>query len=104
MKTCLLVLALLLGASRAFAQLAPADEAAIRRTVARMTTNFQNHHFADMAAYTTPDVSWVNIVGMWWRGRAQVRQAHQAIFDTSFKGVAFTPGRATVRGIAPGRA
>ena len=68
MKTCLLVLALLLGAGRAFAQLSPADEAAVRRTVARITTNFQNHHFADMAAYTTPDVSWVNIVGMWWRG------------------------------------
>ena len=102
MKTCLLVLALLLGTSRAFAQLSPADEAAVRRTVTRMTTNFQNHHFADMATYTTPDVSWVNLVGMWWRGRAQVQQAHQQIFDTIFKGVAFTPGRATVRGIAPG--
>jgi uncharacterized protein (TIGR02246 family) len=101
MKTCLLALALLLGTSRAFAQLSPADEAAVRRTVARMTTNFQNHRFADMAAYTTPDVNWVNIVGMWWRGRAQVQQAHQQIFDTIFKGVAFTPGKATVRGIAP---
>lgn len=102
MKTCLLALALLLGASRAFAQLSPADEAAVRRTVTRITTNFQNHHFADMATYTTPDVSWVNIVGMWWRGRAQVQQAHQQIFDTIFKGVNFTPGKATVRGIAPG--
>ena len=102
MKTCLLLLALVLGTSRAFAQLAPADEAAVRRTVARMTANFQNHHFADMATYTTPDVSWVNIVGMWWRGRAQVQQAHQQIFDTIFKGVNFTPGKATVRGIAPG--
>jgi len=101
MKTTLLALALVLGTSRAFAQLAPADEAAIRRTVTRITTNFQNHHFADMATYTTPDVSWVNIVGMWWRGRAQVQQAHQAIFDTIFKGVAFTPGKATVRSIAP---
>ncbi len=96
------MLALLLGTSRAFAQLSPADEVAVRRTITRMTTNFQNHHFADMATYTTPDVSWVNIVGMWWRGRAQVQQAHQAIFDTIFKGVAFTPGKATVRGIAPG--
>jgi uncharacterized protein (TIGR02246 family) len=102
MKTCLLVLALVLGTGRAFAQLSPADEAAVRRTVTRITTNFQNHHFADMATYTTPDVSWVNIVGMWWRGRVQVQQAHQQIFDTIFKGVAFTPGKVTVRGIAPG--
>ena len=102
MKTCLLLLALVLGTSRAFAQLAPADEAAVRHTVARITANFQNHHFADMATCTTPDVSWVNIVGMWWRGRARVQQTHQQIFDTIFKGVNFTPGKATVRGIAPG--
>ncbi len=102
MKTCLLSLGLLLAAGRALAQTPAADEAAIRQAVARMTTNWQNHQFADMAAYTTPDVSWVNIVGMWWRGRAQVQQAHQQIFDIIFKGVEFTPGPPTVRAIAPG--
>ena len=102
MKTFLLTLSLLLAASRAFAQTPAADEAAIRRAVARMTTNWQNHHFADMATYTTPDVSWVNIVGMHWRGRAQVQQAHQQIFDTLFTGVAFTPGETSVRTVAPG--
>jgi uncharacterized protein (TIGR02246 family) len=101
MKTCLLCLALLLTGSRAFAQISAADETAIRQAVARMTTNFTNHQFADMATYTTPDVSWVNIVGMWWRGRPAVQQAHQQIFDTIFKGVAFKPGAATVRAITP---
>lgn len=102
MKTCLLSLSLLLAASRAFAQTPATDEAAIRQAVAHMTTNFQNHQFADMATYTTPDVSWVNIVGMHWRGRAQVQQAHQHIFDAMFKGVAFTPGEISVRTVAPG--
>ena len=102
MKTYLLALAALLLTSRAFAQLSAPDEAAIRRTVQHITANYTDHHFADLATYTTPDVSWVNIVGMWWRGRAQVQQAHQQIFDTIFKGVAFAPGPATVRGIAPG--
>ncbi len=88
MKTLLLSLACLLAAGRAHAQLPAADEAAIRQAVARMTTNFTNHQFADMATYTTPDVSWVNIVGMWWRGRPAVQQAHQQIFDSIFKGVA----------------
>lgn len=102
MKTILLALSLLLATGRAFAQTPAADEAAIRQAVARMTTNFQNHHFADMATYTTPDVSWVNIVGMWWRGRPAVQAAHQQIFDTLFKGVEFKPGPPTVRLIAPG--
>lgn len=101
MKTCFLCLALLLTSGRAFAQISAADETAIRRTVQRMATNFANHRFADMATYTTPDVSWVNIVGMWWRGRPAVQQAHQQVFDTIFNGVAFKPGAVTVRGLTP---
>ena len=45
----------------------------------RITANYTDHHFADMATYTTPDVEWVNIVGMYWRGRAQVQQAHRVV-------------------------
>jgi uncharacterized protein (TIGR02246 family) len=101
MKTILLS-CLLLATSHAFAQLAAPDEAAIRHTLRRLTTNWQNHHFADMASYTTPDVTWVNTVGMYWRGRPQVQQAHQAIFDTIFTGVGFTPGETTLRAVAPG--
>ncbi|MCB2407627.1 SgcJ/EcaC family oxidoreductase [Hymenobacter lucidus] len=78
-----------------------ADEAAVRTLVSRMMTNWNAHQFADMATYTTDDVSWVNIVGMWWQGRPQVQQAHQAIFDAIFKGVTFKPGALTLRAITP---
>ena len=102
MKTLVLSVAALLATSRAFAQApAPADDAAIRQVVQHMTANYTDHRFADMAAYTTPDVSWVNIVGMWWRGRPQVQLAHQQIFDSIFKGVSFKPGSLTVRAITP---
>jgi uncharacterized protein (TIGR02246 family) len=101
MKTFLLGLAATLATGQAFAQIPAADEAAIRQTVQRMASNFQDHKFADMATYTTPDVSWVNIVGMWWRGRPAVQQAHQQIFDSIFTGVAFKPGAVTVRAITP---
>jgi uncharacterized protein (TIGR02246 family) len=102
MKTFVLSVAVLLATSRAFAQApAAADEAAIRNVVQQMTTNFVDHKFADMATYTTPDVSWVNIVGMWWRGRPQVQLAHQQIFDRMFTGVPFKQGEVTVRAITP---
>jgi uncharacterized protein (TIGR02246 family) len=45
-----------------------------------------NHH--DMKAfvgYMTDDVEWVNVVGMWWRGKAQVFKAHEAFHKTIFK-------------------
>jgi uncharacterized protein (TIGR02246 family) len=101
MKTLFLSLALLLGANRAFAQFPAADEAAIRKVVQQMTANYTDHKFSDMANYTTPDVSWVNIVGMWWRGRPDVQLAHQRIFDSIFRGVSFKPGEVTVRAITP---
>ncbi|MDO7877708.1 SgcJ/EcaC family oxidoreductase [Hymenobacter sp. ASUV-10] len=106
MKTLLLSLALLLVTGRTFAQAPPAtttaaDETAIRQLVQRMAANWTNHHFADMETYTTPDVSWVNIVGMWWRGRPAVQQAHQQIFDTMFKGVPFTLNDVNVRFVTP---
>ena len=104
MKTLLLSLAALLPIGSALAQTTTAatDEVAIRQVVKRMSADWQSHRFANIVAYTTPDVSWVNIVGMWWRGRPQVQQAHQQIFDAMFTGVAFTPGKTVVRTVAPG--
>lgn len=102
MKTLFLSVAGLLAASHVRAQaLTAADTTAIRRVVAQMTANYADHHFADMATYTTPDVSWVNIVGMWWRGRPQVQLAHQQIFDRIFRGVPFKQGPVSIRAIAP---
>jgi uncharacterized protein (TIGR02246 family) len=33
----------------------------------------------------TEDVHWVNVVGMHWRGKAEVQKAHQVYFDMMFK-------------------
>ena len=55
-----------------------------------MVSDWNTHEFKNMDSYTTEDVEWVNIVGMWWKGRAEVKSAHQGIFDAMFKGVPFT--------------
>jgi uncharacterized protein (TIGR02246 family) len=31
------------------------------------------------------DVEWVNVVGMWWKGKTQVYQAHEAFHKTIFR-------------------
>src|ERR1700730_19260776 len=33
----------------------------------------------------TDDIHWVNVVGMHWRGRAEVQKAHQVYFDLLFR-------------------
>jgi uncharacterized protein (TIGR02246 family) len=43
-----------------------------------------------MAKLYTDDIHWVNIVGMHWRGKAQVDRAHRVYFDIMFKGVPMT--------------
>jgi ketosteroid isomerase-like protein len=40
-----------------------------------------------MFALFTDDAHWVNIVGMHWRGKAEVERAHRVFFDVMFKGV-----------------
>ena len=40
-----------------------------------------------MFAVATPDVHWVNVVGMHWQGHASVKQAHAIFFDIMFCGV-----------------
>jgi uncharacterized protein (TIGR02246 family) len=40
-----------------------------------------------MFALFRADAHWVNIVGMHWKGRAEVEHAHRVYFDLMFKGV-----------------
>ena len=62
-----------------------------------MVSDWNTHEFKNMDSYTTEDVEWVNLVGMWWKGRSDVKQAHQSTFDHFFKGVPFTQKSLTIR-------
>jgi uncharacterized protein (TIGR02246 family) len=58
-------------------------------------------HFA---ALFWPDASWVNVVGMHWRGRDQVAFAHKAFLSTIFKDCKQTLVSIEPRIVAPGLA
>lgn len=66
------------------------DEKQIQSQVAQMVSDWNTHEFQNMDSYMTDDVEWVNIVGMWWKGRAEVKAAHKGNFGAFFKGVPFT--------------
>lgn len=66
------------------------DKKLIDSQVNRMVSDWNTHAFDNMALYVTKDVDWVNIVGMWWKGEADVKKAHQITFDHFFNGVPFT--------------
>lgn len=63
------------------------DKEAVQAQIEAMINSWNQHDFSDMKNYTTEDVDWVNIVGMWWKGREEVRFAHDAFHKTMFRDV-----------------
>jgi uncharacterized protein (TIGR02246 family) len=61
------------------------DEAAINKQIDAVIYSWNNHNYDDMENYTTENTDWVNVVGMWWKGRKESQYAHQIYHNTMFK-------------------
>jgi uncharacterized protein (TIGR02246 family) len=72
------------------AQKPAADDAGIHSTVNAMISSWNNHQYDDMKTYATEDCDWVNVKGMWWKGRKEVIYAHNIYHQTIFRDVVLT--------------
>ncbi len=99
----LLALALALSSAQHIAAQTPdPDEAAVRAVMDHMREAWGKHDMRTWTSYMTDDVQWVNIVGMWWRGKDEVFRAHDAFHRTIFKDRSFPPPDTVVlRHVAP---
>lgn len=77
------------------------DATAARAVAAGYEEAWNRHDMRALDALFTEDAEWVNIVGMWWRGRAAVGQAHAAFHDTMFKDVPMRLEVDSVHTLAP---
>ena len=57
----------------------PRDHTAIEEIVAKQAEAWNRHDMLAFVADMTPDVDWINIVGMHWRGRDTVERAHAGL-------------------------
>lgn len=73
------------------------DEKAVRAATEALVTSWNNHNYADLPSYATADADWVNIVGMWWKGRDAVQKAHQVYHEQMFKTTPLATETITVR-------
>lgn len=89
---------LMLYCSLAFAQ-SKADEAVVIRLVDELIASFNSQDFTTLKVNSTDDVSWVNIMGRWWKGREEVVQAHQEIFNKIFRQVKFERKSVSLRSL-----
>jgi uncharacterized protein (TIGR02246 family) len=84
-------------------EVADADAAAIRAVIERQREAWNRHDMDAYVADMTPDVDWVNIVGMHWEGRETVRKAHAALHKGIFAhSRSLPPESLELREIAPG--
>jgi uncharacterized protein (TIGR02246 family) len=61
------------------------EEEAIHQTVLAVEESWNRHDMEAFARLLSEDVEWVNPVGMWWRGQAAVKRAHQAYHASIFQ-------------------
>ena len=85
MKKAFTTIGLLLVCKMIFAQDTLKDTASINAQIDAMAYSWNHHNYDDMKNYTTENTDWVNVVGMWWKGRKETQYAHQAYHNTIFK-------------------
>src|SRR5215210_9580635 len=82
MKNVITTTVLLLICQLIVAQNRTKDELAINKQVDAMIYSWNNHNYDDLKNYTTENIDWVNVVGMWWKGRKESQYAHQFYHNT----------------------
>ena len=87
--------------SSAFA-VSPEDATAIRAILDRHVDAWNRHDMDAYVADATPDVDWINVVGMHWKGRDTVRRAHAVLHTGMFAhSRLLPPEQSEMRQIAP---
>lgn len=100
-----LVMGALLGACllapSARAAESSAGPEATRRIVSDLESAWNRHDMQAYGALFHDDAEWVNVVGMYWRGKPQVMKAHTVFHDTIFKDCRLEGRELAVREVAP---
>jgi len=79
----------------------PDDESAIRQVQTLQADAWNRHDAAAYAALFTEDGDCVNVVGWWWKGRAQIESKLTAAFVFVFHESQLTIADTTVRFLSP---
>ena len=62
---------------------------------------WNTHDMKALAALFTEDADFVNVAGMWWKGRAMIQTMHERTHATRFKDTALVETNTTVRTVSP---
>ena len=71
--------------------------AEVKRQVDQFTERWNRHDMKAFAELFASDAEFVNVVGIWWKGREEIYQAHQFTHSNMFKSSRLTVLETTVR-------
>ena len=63
----------------------PADPSGVTKVVEAFADTWNRHDMEAFAHLFAVDAEFVNVVGLWWKGRAQIKQAHEVTHSGMFK-------------------
>lgn len=73
------------------------DEAAVKAVTSGLVDAWNRHDMKAFAALFAEDADFVNVIGMWWRGRAEIQKEHEALHATRMKNSHLTSAETVVR-------
>jgi uncharacterized protein (TIGR02246 family) len=88
---------LLLAAGTPAAAQSRSDEQAIQRLASQFERAWNTHDMTLLGDMVTDDVDFVNVIGLQWKGRQQVVDAHAALHRDRFKSSVWANERVTVQ-------
>lgn len=75
--------------------------AEVSRVVNKFAEYWNLHDMNAFAQLFSPDAEFVNVVGIWWKGREEIKRAHEFTHATMFKNSRLTLLNVSVRFPAP---
>jgi uncharacterized protein (TIGR02246 family) len=77
------------------------DEAAVKAVASGSVDAWNRHDMKAFAALFAEDADFVNVIGLWWRGRAEIQKEHEALHATRMKNTHLTAAETVVRFLRP---
>jgi uncharacterized protein (TIGR02246 family) len=78
-----------------------ADEVAIKDVIVSLRSYWNRHDMQAFSQLFTQDADFVNVIGAWWKGRPEIRQAHEDSHATMFKDSTLSILETSVRFLKP---
>lgn len=100
-RALITIACILLAAAPPAAGQSRSDEQAIERLAAQFERAWNTHDMTLLGAMVTDDVDFVNVIGLQWKGRQQVVDAHAALHRDRFKSSVWANERVTVQFVRP---